>query len=94
VADETLHLLVKGRVQGVGFRWYVLNEARRLGLSGWVRNNDDGSVEVCARGPSDSVRSLESHVTRGPDGARVSDVERVAGKTDGNLTKPFSIARD
>lgn len=94
MAEETLHLLVRGRVQGVGFRWYVLEEARRLGLCGWVRNNSDGSVEVCARGSPESVHSLESHVRKGPRGSRVLEVEPAAEAIGANLTMPFSIARD
>lgn len=90
---ETLHLIVKGRVQGVGFRWFVVEEARRLGLGGWVRNNSDGTVELCATGKPDALRSLESHVRIGPNGSRVSEIERIEGKSEGALETPFSIAR-
>jgi acylphosphatase len=94
VTQETLHLIVKGRVQGVGFRWYVVDEARRLGLAGWVRNNRDGSVELCAGGAPEALRSLESHVRKGPTGSRVSDVEHVEDGRTRDLQAPFSIARD
>jgi acylphosphatase len=91
--EGTLHLIVKGEVQGVGFRWFVVEEAQRLGLAGWVRNNSDGTVEVCARGSDESLSSLESHVRKGPRGSRVSTVERVEGNVKDELATPFSILR-
>ncbi len=94
MSEEVRRLIVRGKVQGVGFRWFVAGEARRLGLSGWVRNNRDGTVELCARGPSEELRSLEALVTKGPSGARVSNVERVEGKAEVKLESPFSIVRD
>ena len=93
MTEETLHLIVRGRVQGVGFRWFVADEARRLALRGWVRNNSDGSVEIRARGPNAALQSLESHVRRGPPGSRVSDVERAEGNDEGSLDSPFAIVR-
>jgi acylphosphatase len=67
--------VVRGRVQGVGFRWFVEREANTLGLSGWVRNNFDGSVEVLAIGTRDQVSALRSRLRQGPRAARVDDVE-------------------
>jgi acylphosphatase len=67
-------LIVRGRVQGVGFRAFVVQQARALGLSGWVRNRADGSVEVFAVG--DAVDALVAACARGPVGARVETVER------------------
>ena len=61
-------------MQGVGFRWYVLNEARGLGLSGFVRNLLDGQVEVLAVGPSAILDELKGHLERGPAGAQVESV--------------------
>ena len=90
---EVLRLIVRGKVQGVGFRWFVADEARRLGLSGWVRNNADGTVELCASGPSSALQSLESRVREGPRGARVTGVDRIEGKPPGKLDTPFSIVR-
>lgn len=94
MSDDTLHLVVKGKVQGVGFRWFVVDEARRLGLAGWVRNNADGSVELCARGSAAALQSLESHVRSGPRGSRVTEVKRVEGQSEANLREPFSIVRE
>ena len=70
--------LVTGRVQGVGFRWFVLQAARRLGISGDVRNLRDGAVEIRARGAADDLGALLEEGRRGPDGARVDGVERSA----------------
>ena len=71
-----IHLLVRGRVQGVGFRAFVLRRAQALGISGWVRNRADGSVELEAEGEAAALDGLEEAVTRGPPGARVTAVER------------------
>jgi acylphosphatase len=67
--------VVRGRVQGVGFRWFVEAEARTLGISGWVRNNADGTVEVLAIGTRDQLSNLRSRLRSGPRAARVDDVE-------------------
>ena len=67
--------LVRGRVQGVGFRWFVEREAHILQISGWVRNNPDGSVEVLAVGTSDQLAGLRSRLREGPRAARVDDVQ-------------------
>ena len=64
-----------GRVQGVGFRHFTRREARRLGLSGWVRNEDDGSVRVVAEGPREALERLLEPLRQGPTSAQVSDVE-------------------
>ena len=66
---------VRGRVQGVSFRWYTREQADRLGVSGWVRNEADGSVRLEVQGPRGAVDSLLQWVHHGPDHARVSDVE-------------------
>src|ERR1700716_3429675 len=81
---EARRFVVRGRVQGVGFRWFVEREAHVLGVSGWVRNNADGSVEVLAQGSRDQLLGLRSRLRQGPRAARVDDVEesevgRVAG---------------
>ena len=67
--------IVRGRVQGVGFRWFVEREAHILGISGWVRNNHDGSVEVLAQGTRDQLSGLHSRLREGPRAARVDAVE-------------------
>jgi acylphosphatase len=67
--------LVRGRVQGVGFRWFVEREAHILGIAGWVRNNQDGSVEVLAQGTRDQLSGLHSRLREGPRAARVDAVD-------------------
>lgn len=67
--------IVTGRVQGVSYRASTANEARRIGVVGWVRNRDDGSVELEVEGPDDRVAALLAWCEQGPPAARV---ERVA----------------
>ena len=66
-----LHFLIKGRVQGVGFRWFVHREATELDLRGWVRNTEDGDVEVVATGTPEDLAELRASLRRGPRGSRV-----------------------
>ena len=68
------HYLVEGRVQGVGFRWYVHREAAEAGLRGWVRNTDAGHVEAVAAGELEQLAELESAMRRGSRGSRVDRV--------------------
>ena len=67
--------LVRGRVQGVGFRWFAEREAHILQIAGWVRNNPDGSVEVLAMGTREQLSGMRSRLREGPCAARVDDVE-------------------
>ena len=67
--------LVRGRVQGVGFRWFAEREAHILQIAGWVRNNPDGSVEVLAMGTREQLAGLHSRLREGPRAARIDDVE-------------------
>lgn len=69
-----MHLRIEGRVQGVGFRWFVLREARALGLDGRVWNVADGAVELEAEGTGDALRQLIATVRRGPPASRVQRV--------------------
>ncbi len=69
------HAFVHGRVQGVGFRNFVLQTARRLGLKGWARNRINGTVEVVAQGPKPAVEALLKALERGPALAYVTQVE-------------------
>lgn len=78
--------MVRGVVQGVGFRWWAVREASRLRLSGFVRNLPDGSVELAASGPEEALDEIEALCRSGPRGAMVSGIEvsRVAdGAWDG-----------
>jgi len=69
--------IVRGRVQGVGFRWFVDNEARKLGLAGWVRNNLDGTVELLAMGSDEQLHALRSRLQQGPRASRVDEVREL-----------------
>ena len=86
-----MHVRVTGIVQGVGFRWFVRERARRLGLAGWVRNLPDGSVEVAAKGDDQQVALLRAELRRGPRGAAVENVEELGAPSPHPLTNPFGI---
>ncbi len=89
-----LYLRVRGRVQGVGFRWYVRQAADRLRLAGWVRNCSDGSVEVAVEGSPEAQEQLATAVRRGPPGANVATVEPfAAGAVDPPVLSPFRVVR-
>jgi acylphosphatase len=72
---QSRRFLVRGRVQGVGFRWFVERQAHILGVAGWVRNNADGAVEVFAQGTREQISNLHSQLMQGPRAARVDTVE-------------------
>ena len=88
--QDTLNCRVDGRVQGVGFRYYVCEIARSLRLNGYVRNNYDGSVEVYAEGPRSQLEQLLVAVQRGPRGSHVSTCCPTWGQTASDIdpTKP------
>ena len=69
-----LHFLIRGRVQGVGFRWFVHREASELGLKGWVRNTEEGEVEIVAAGEPEDLNELRGSLGKGPRGSRVDKV--------------------
>jgi acylphosphatase len=86
------HFLVKGRVQGVGFRWFVHREAAEIGLRGWVRNTDDGNVEVLAAGEPDQLKDLIKALGQGSRGSRVDAViEHTLDDSEGAPLKSFEI---
>lgn len=76
--SEARGWVVRGRVQGVGFRWFVQRAGQRLGLGGQVRNLGDGSVEVHARGPAQALEALERALWEGPPTSRVDEVVPIA----------------
>jgi acylphosphatase len=84
---------VVGRVQGVGYRYWARREARRLGITGWIRNlDDDRSVELVAEGSEAAIAELERLLYQGPPGARVDRVEARRGPGSGQY-EHFEIAR-
>jgi len=87
-----LHFLIKGRVQGVGFRWFVHREASELELRGWVRNTEDGDVEVVASGSAEILSELRDSLRRGPRGARVDRlIEHYLDDTEAKNLSAFRI---
>lgn len=95
IGRAAIHLIISGRVQGVGYRYWAVGEARRLGLDGWVRNLTDGRVEILALGPQDRLDSLEASCHAGPASARVTAVSRSPAADDGSRgfsEKPTSEA--
>ena len=78
--DTVLQLRIRGLVQGVGYRWAMVQAARRLGVTGWVRNRHDGSVEAMVAGPTDSVERLVAWARQGPPSASVDDVDTQPGE--------------
>jgi acylphosphatase len=79
---SAVRLIIRGRVQGVGYRFWACAEARRLQLAGWVRNRTDGSVELLAAGPAAAVEQLVAACRRGPVSAEVASVERAEAVDD------------
>ena len=87
-----LHFLIQGRVQGVGFRWFVQREAGQLDLRGWVRNTEEGEVEVVASGSPDELAKLRAGLRRGPRGSRVDQlVEHILDEKEAEELSFFRI---
>jgi acylphosphatase len=89
---DAVRYIVRGRVQGVGFRWFVMREAARLDLAGYVRNLPDGTVEVVAQGAVAALASLESALRHGPPAARVDGVDKSNLSHQIDLSKPFDVS--
>jgi acylphosphatase len=87
-----VRIVVRGRVQGVGFRYAAVSEARRHGLSGWARNAPDGSVEIVAEGNAAAVEALLDWCRQGPPSARVSSMHQVE-ESDTQPLSGFDIRR-
>lgn len=83
---ERWHAFAEGIVQGVGFRYFVRDAAARHGLTGWVRNRIDGTVEVVAEGPRPSLEALDAEVRRGPRGSRVDRVHATWSPATGEFS--------
>jgi acylphosphatase len=87
-----LHFLIRGRVQGVGFRWFVHREASELDLRGWVRNTEDGDVEVVASGSAEELADLRASLRRGPRGSRVDNlIENYLDDSEASRLSSFRI---
>lgn len=87
-----VHFFVKGRVQGVGFRWFVQREAAEIGLHGWVRNTDNAEVEVLAKGDPEDIAELRAALHKGSRGSRVDEViEHELADSEGETLGPFQI---
>ena len=80
MAETVLRLEIRGLVQGVGYRWSMAEEARRLGLHGWVRNRHDGSVEATVTGRTEAVKRIVEWARKGPRSAVVAAVDIFAGE--------------
>lgn len=87
-----LHFFIRGRVQGVGFRWFVQREASELRLRGWVRNTDNGDVEVLVAGDPEDLDELRSELRKGSRGSRVDQViEHELDESEAADLKDFEI---
>jgi acylphosphatase len=83
--NERLEATVHGFVQGVGFRWFIVREAGRLGLLGWTANESDGSVKVVAEGAPQALDAMLASLGRGPSGASVERVNATRGLATGEF---------
>jgi len=82
MSDAICHVMIRGRVQGVGYRYWVEQKAMARSLEGWVRNRRDGSVEAVFAGPADAVSGMIALCRRGPASARVDAVAEEPADTD------------
>lgn len=89
---ERLHAIVKGHVQGVGFRYFVSRQTGSLGLSGWVRNRREGTVEVVAEGGRPDLEKLLTTLGRGPSGSSVREVRPKWKEATGEF-RTFKVRR-
>ncbi|MBE7203339.1 MAG: acylphosphatase [Parafilimonas terrae] len=90
---RTVSVIIRGRVQGVSYRAWTQSQARALGLSGFVRNRDDGSVEALFSGPFETVAQMEALCRSGPPGAHVTDIA-VSERADAAAPDGFKIRYD
>ena len=92
MSGRAVMVRVTGRVQGVGFRYWAVEEAEALGLSGWVRNEPDGSVAALLAGPGEAVEEMLGLLGRGPHGAGGDDIEAEPAEPD-EAPEDFRIVR-
>jgi acylphosphatase len=95
VSDELLEvrITIQGRVQGVGYRWFALESARQLGVTGWASNDTDGSVVVEARGRAESIDAFVAALREGPAHARVTEVRTSPRSSPEAMPDHFTILR-
>jgi acylphosphatase len=93
MAPVARRIRIRGRVQGVGFRWFACNAGRSLGLHGWVRNEADGSVACAVKGPPAQVDEFVATLRRGPAHADVTDCEVEPAAAADVPDQPFTILR-
>ena len=87
-----VHFLIRGRVQGGGFRWFVHREAAELGLRGWVRNTEAGEVEIVAAGDAETIDDLRAELRKGSRGSRVDAViEHELEEAEAETLRSFEI---
>lgn len=86
-----MHVEILGEVQGVGFRWFVRNQARTLHLGGWVRNRSDGAVEVAASGEAGALEAFRAALQSGPRGAHVKAVRDLTPIAEADLPTTFEL---
>lgn len=95
--QQVKHLLIAGRVQGVGFRWFSRERARRRGLKGWVKNRADGAVEIRVEGSAHVLVDFIAELHRGPEGSVVESVQEIVSadtlRVDDPLPYPFQILK-
>ncbi len=91
--EQIRRFLVRGRVQGVGFRWFVEREASLHSLTGWVRNNPEGTVEVLAAGSVEGLAALQASLRQGPRAARVDGVDELPLGDAGDLKAAIADGR-
>ena len=89
--ESAARWVVSGRVQGVGFRWFVVRKAGECAVTGWVRNLPNGSVEVAARGTEATLHTLEQALRSGPAAANVESVEKSDIPPEQVSSKSFEI---
>lgn len=87
----TIHLEIAGRVQGVGFRWFARQQARRLGIDGWAVNTRAGTVEVVAKGEPAALEQLEAALAQGPAGAIVKSVTELSAIAEEEIPDGFDV---
>jgi acylphosphatase len=89
----TMHVEIEGRVQGVGYRWFARESAQRKGITGWVMNRFDGSVEVAAAGEEQDLEKFRSELRVGPPGAMVTGIRDLPSMKENDLGTAFIVKR-